>query len=545
MPTIEKVIQRLLPRGSDGARNWERCPMWPPDLFALSATLVKLSACYTSDPTSLFKGKYVSEVKTLGDQWRRKGELPPRVQHVWDMLYRNRSRDLSEMETGWCSLALKLMTIADEASKGMGFLEPPGKLPLSDFVYWATTLLWNKKQILPYLPSSLCMMVPEEEVCVQPKTLTPQVGCTLQSLSHNLALLPSVKEITTNWLLSTADMQRKEKPLNLMLIPFPYQIDGQCFQAGQRYRLSDLDKSEFGNFRIRQDWLFKGTKNKRSRLTSKNLSQFITDLIKRAEDEVGSVHGVVLPELALDEVLTGKLVHILSKQTKLEFFISGIWSEKKRENKAYSALFSGGHVLSYWSQAKHHRWKLDGGQVRRYSLGDALDPEVFWWEDINVSNRECFFYVFRPGSTMATLVCEDLARIEPVQTALRSIGPNLVVVLLMDGAQELDRWSARYATVLADDPGSAVLTLTSLGMVRRSWVPGDKESQQIALWKDSGSPGRTLCLPKGSHALLLTLSTTCEENFTIDHRSDNKNSVKLSLSGVRDIVHPAPPDWLD
>jgi 5-methylcytosine-specific restriction enzyme A len=51
---------------------------------------------------------------------------------------------------------------------------------------------------------------------------------------------------------------------------------------------------------------------------------------------------------------------------------------------------------------------------------------------------------------------------------MRSVGPNLVVALLMDGPQLTARWPARYASVLADDPGSSVLTLTSLGMCLRS-----------------------------------------------------------------------------
>jgi hypothetical protein len=51
---------------------------------------------------------------------------------------------------------------------------------------------------------------------------------------------------------------------------------------------------------------------------------------------------------------------------------------------------------------------------------------------------------------------------------MNAIGPNLVIALLMDGPQLENRWPARYATVLAEDPGSAVLTVTSLGMVRRS-----------------------------------------------------------------------------
>jgi hypothetical protein len=66
------------------------------------------------------------------------------------------------------------------------------------------------------------------------------------------------------------------------------------------------------------------------------------------------------------------------------------------------------------------------------------------------------------------LICEDLARQDPAAELVRAVGPNLLVALLMDGPQLANRWPARYAAVLAEDPGTSILTLTSLGMVERS-----------------------------------------------------------------------------
>lgn len=66
------------------------------------------------------------------------------------------------------------------------------------------------------------------------------------------------------------------------------------------------------------------------------------------------------------------------------------------------------------------------------------------------------------------LVCEDLARQDPAADLIRAVGPNLLIALLMDGPQLSGRWPARYASVLAEDPGTSVLTLTSLGMAERS-----------------------------------------------------------------------------
>ncbi len=96
------------------------------------------------------------------------------------------------------------------------------------------------------------------------------------------------------------------------------------------------------------------------------------------------------------------------------------------------------------------------------------------------------------------LVCEDLARLEPVGEVLRSVGPTLVVALLMDGPQLSGRWPGRYATVLADDPGCAVLTLTSIGMAVTSYGTGMAPNRTIGLWKDPKLGVSELQLDKGS-----------------------------------------------
>src|SRR6185503_894532 len=128
---------------------------------------------------------------------------------------------------------------------------------------------------------------------------------------------------------------------------------------------------------------------------------------------------------------------------------------------------------------------------------------------------------------------------------IRSVGPSLVIALLMDGPQLERRWPGRYATVLADDPGSAVLTLTSLGMVRRSSMPGNEGPSPIALWKDPYGQAQELLLPRGAHALVLTLSASRITGVTLDGRSDASKTVRLSLSGVREVRLTHPDAWLD
>src|SRR5262249_6942139 len=131
-----------------------------------------------------------------------------------------------------------------------------------------------------------------------------------------------------------------------------------------------------------------------------------------------------------------------------------------------------------------------------------------------------------------------------VMPAVQAVGPNLVIALLMDGPQLERRWPGRYATVLAEDPGSSVLTLTCLGMARRSSMPGEPERREIALWKDRGSDAKELRLPHGDLALLICLTLVPDTQVALDGRSDRGASRQFHLSGVRGIHLDNAPQWL-
>jgi len=121
----------------------------------------------------------------------------------------------------------------------------------------------------------------------------------------------------------------------------------------------------------------------------------------------------------------------------------------------------------HYRQDKHHRWSLDQSQIEQYQLGAVLDPRVRWWEALELRPRSLQLIERGDGYTIASLVCEELAHIDEVIDVIRLGGPTLLVALLLDGPQLSSRWAARYASVLVDDPGSPVLTVTSYGMVRR------------------------------------------------------------------------------
>lgn len=195
-------------------------------------------------------------------------------------------------------------------------------------------------------------------------------------------------------------------------------------------------------------------------------------------------------------------------------------------------------------QQKHHRWKLDRNQILQYGCATNLSHDKEWWEYIEIAQREIAFVSMNPWLTMSVLICEDLARQDPVAEIIRAVGPNLVIALLMDGPQLSSRWSARYATVLADDPGCSVLTLTSIGMATMSRPPGKAVSRVVGLWKDAVRPDPVeIVLPEGADAIVLTLSAENHEEFTADGRSDGGTTGYPILAGIHPVFLPAPSPY--
>lgn len=130
--TVE-AVERLLPRGSvaGATRSIRRCPNWPPDLFAVAATLVEANGLYAQprfthgwDPGRYaFDDEYVADVKAIGRKWLLTAEPPQELRRLWKtLLDRDRPGGQAGTDHGHHAVLLKLMAIADEASSSIGFL---------------------------------------------------------------------------------------------------------------------------------------------------------------------------------------------------------------------------------------------------------------------------------------------------------------------------------------------------------------------------------------------------------------------------------------
>ena len=450
----------------------------------------------------------------------------------------------------WWRAAIKLMSVADAACRGVGFW-PRGRGDIElnstlvqDWVYNKTVGndIYDDKTL-----STITSNLIDSSLCaVMPKNRTAALGCTLRSMTHNLALLPSPGIVQARWRMPAENPPRplidggdkkNAKPLNILLVPFPYRFGARCFQPDAT---GDSERG-WGFFNVKQLWLNRFARIEDCERSIGEIVEFVKTLMLQAKNDHDEIHAVVFPELSLDLKTFDAVSAALWGIESVEFIIAGLSEDPNpRQGEEPKGNFcvmrarpqpdgSGG---DQHSRGKHHRWKLDKRQVERYGLSSALETGRNWWEGIALKKRSIDFFVPRAGTSMSTLICEDLARADPVLSVVRSIGPNLVLALLMDGPQRKSRWPGHYAGILADDPGCSVLTFTSLALISRSMTSDSDQGRSVAFFKNSFGQERELFLPQDQHALALRLTVIMKTENALDGRSNDNAGYIWNLNEV-------------
>jgi hypothetical protein len=465
---------------------------------------------------------------------------------------------------------LEVLSIADEAMRGVGSVFSPRttfeSLDDSEAVADRLNYFYLQANYLLALRGSLSR-IPKYRGIVLPKARTPQVGLTLRSFSNNLTFHQTEVDVvwrTFPW------FNFDENTVNLMIVPCPFKVEGRSFHALAHPRTSSV---------LGRDRYFHYVPPAQKALDAEALAR----AIQRAEKEVRRVHILVFPEMALRPGDLKRVKTCLEKELSpqhIPMIISGVAApypkegpnqkapapddqnppvseaqRQTRENLEHGAQAAGFNrvMLSvYYAgkwhdvvQDKHHRWKLDGKQIEQYQLGGVLSGVRNWWESIAIVRRRLSFLSANSWLTICPLICEDLARLEPVSDLVRGVGPTLLIALLLDGPQLKQRWSARYASVFADDPGSSVLTVTSLGMSRRSCIPGDvseeakerarKSAQIIGQWKDQeGNWHRIEVDDVDQPVKVLTVGARWKSELAFDGRLDHDSSGVFVYQGMQD-----------
>jgi hypothetical protein len=358
---------------------------------------------------------------------------------------------------------------------------------------------------------------------VHVKSTVCQSGVSLNSITHNMAFIKPEINLKI--------IDRDEGPivkdvLNILILPWPLNVPRESFTPiNNGHHMLEME-NDFGFFSYEPH--------------EKIEVGDILTTIHEANEVMGSIDLVVLPECALEQKLAQELADKLIIDSKergynCPAFISGTYEVS---NGAY-----GRNQLTMFVppdteneeieraepdilvQNKHHRWFLDRPQLFNYKLGSLLSPARKWWEFIDVSDRSLITYKCHQQSVqISPLICEDLARQDPVAPAVRALGPTLIVALLLDGAQLKNRWPGRYASFLSEDPGSSVLTVSPLGMTLRSDGTGFPPSRGVAFWSEPGDY-RELSLENDKKAIVLTLEKRSLRQWTADGRRHERVSL--------------------
>jgi hypothetical protein len=484
---------------------------------------------------------------------------PPGIQEIWtdfsrgfdekdikDLLCKSEDPDIRATHWKYFVDLMTLHAIADEACVGWGIRDfyktlEESKSPSQAF---AEELLIERGTLAT---------IHEDRCRILPKRHNPNVGMTLRSISSNLAFYHH-SSVEVKWRISeteiplTQDVKNKGEDqissLNILLLPWPYRISASDF--------SELKKAPFQNEVGNESFfIYNPPDLEQSKEDSDTLTKTLKKVLRDAKIEAGRIDLVILPELAISEDNIEEFEEIL-KAEEISGYIAGV--RRKPDEKKYRfgrnmvyckflKLGSGEPVYvpnpktsphsEDYKQNKHHRWKLDRSQIIKYQLGGSLSTNKVWWEGIKLARRRVTFINVGEQITICPLICEDLARQEPISDLIRAVGPTLVVAILMDGPQKVSRWSAGYANVLADDPRSSVLTFTCLGMVERSASPGYPKSRGVALWKDPHSPPNEIELDEGRKGIVLYLNVENQREIVADGRKEDLPTSYLTLGGIR------------
>jgi hypothetical protein len=487
---------------------------WPADLFALTDVILERSEAYRfvlaqpsgwEWPPSRIPN-WPEAVEEAGREWSawvgdRHGSFPRLLAEEWSVFRERAGLPLEHLAEGrdlqMCEALLTLHAIADEACAGLGIA-----LDSSDgkgCVYRA-----RGRELLART-GSLARIQPHL-LRVLPKVNTPLNGTSIRSFSRYACLQgPGVEARWHKVPIRRSGTDPGDRHANLLLLPWPLRVRESDFRPLEG-SVKRLVKEPFGFFEF---------------APAEKLDLDLVDrMIVAARDEVDSVDGVLLPESAVDESEVNDLEALLDRHGVL-LLVTGVrqrppqpgrladnWVHigvNPRFEKGASLPSSIGEQWFHIRQNKHHRWSLDERQIYQYHLGGVLHPHIRWWEATDAPRRTVHFLELGDEIALVSLVCEDLAQIDSVGEVIRSVGPTAVLTPLFDGPQLSSRWSARYASVLADDPGSAVLTLTSFGMVRRCRPQGRESSPVVALRKDPVRGLREIPLEPGAQGVLLTL----------------------------------------
>ena len=501
--------------------------VWPPDVFALVHRILDASEAYrfvVSPPAGVdLRGTdargFPAAVAIEWWEWLDgiRSEAPESLTGWWKVVRDAVDVGIAALSAGeeWSVTEglLALHAIADEACAGLGSALAVTPGPGCRFRAAAREL---------FAETGSLSRMPPDVLRVLPRCRVSLAGISIHSLARHVCVRGPKVDVEWHRMLSRpVNVAYPDTHANMLLLPWPLRVRARDFRP-VAYELARLDPTQFGFFEFQP---------------AETLDLALVEGVLRAAiDEVGAVDIVALPEAAITPEEIAPLETLLG-QYGAWCLVAGVREPGAEGGLGHSSVHVGLRQEIVWRHArqhKHHRWSLDRDQINQYHLAGALSPTRRWWEAMSIPRRS-LLVIDQGVVTFVPLVCEDLARFEPVADLVRAVGPSLVMTLLLDGPQLSSRWTARYASVLADDPGSAVCALTSYGMVRRCRPPGCVPSSVVALWKDASGRLTEIAMEEGAAAVLITTHLTFGDSITADGRRHRGTTSNIALAAVQSL----------
>jgi hypothetical protein len=206
---------------------------WPPDVFAIAASVLQRSGAYTHVVTRWPPSSYGAspnewskQIREIGDEWRKssvsEAPCPQKVQDWWAILSSKSDTSLQTVRND-----AHLCAVADEACHGAGI---PGDEDEEPDIFEMTT----KKLLQPdptlSFGSTLCKNVNALRARVLPKLHTPRSGITIRSISHHLAL-SNFGDVRALW--HMIGIRPELNGLNLLLLPLPEKVTPAHFRPSE------------------------------------------------------------------------------------------------------------------------------------------------------------------------------------------------------------------------------------------------------------------------------------------------------------------------
>ena len=428
---------------------------WPPDVFALTDVALEQTEAYrfvlSPPPGRHWPPSHLSDwsgaVRAAAEAWTvwardRNGAPPSPVADAWATVRDAAEAPLEDIAEGrrWpvCEALLTLHTIADEACAGMG-------VAVGGRGRAGAATRGRGRELLAGTGS--LARVGRPSLRVLPKVRTPAGGISLRSLSRYACVRgASVDAVWHKVPAQRPGHDPRRQPASILLLPWPLRIRESDFRPLEASIQRERTRA-VRSLRVRPR---RGARPRVARSSAGG----------RARRGRHRRHGGAARERRCPTIGSTNSRRS-SPGTGVGVVVAGVRETAAADgrppgNWVHIGVLLGGRWWHY-RQNKHHRWSLEESQVLQYHLGGALHPSLRWWETMEVPRRAVQFLEIGGGITIVAVVCEDLARLDAVADLLRTVGPTLVLTVLLDGPQLASRWTARYASVLADDPGSAVL----------------------------------------------------------------------------------------